>query len=169
MRVFIVVVLFLVALPTYAQASQKWAVQAAGQTKCSGTYVGAANPPQIGIDINGFPPGSAIVLFTPIDNDLEISHYSITDDGILNHLNPVTGLASPNPQAAEDAILADPAITADAKIELMKFKSILDSYPQNVATVQQAWALIKATDLKISSLDATAVEADCAAANMPLE
>ena len=76
--------------------------------------------------------------------------------------------AQPDPSQAETAIAKDSRIAPSAMLEVLKYKSLLESYPGNAALIQMQWALIKAHDAAIDSVSAAAIESDCVQANMPL-
>lgn len=115
--------------------------------------------------------GTAWALWIPVGGDQTIQHYVVNLNHSLTYAPPVipTPVPRPDPLSAEKAIRADANISLSAKVELAKFKSVLDAYPEDPAGVQQMWAGIKIEDTAISADEATEVETICAQYNMPLK
>lgn len=124
--------------------------------------------PQPGVDCE---TGSSWAPWVPVGGDTTIQDYTVNANHSLTHMPPPapgTVTPQPDPLSAEKAIRADVNISLTAKLELAKYKSVLDAYPQDVTGVQQMWAGIKAADAAISPAEQAEVESVCAQFNMPL-
>lgn len=151
---------YIIQQPTDTNATRDWPPPA------------SSAPTPVPVPGTNCPPGSHWCIWVVQNGDRCLSHYKIDSSNNEIYAVPVPPPPpppQPNPLAAEQAILADPAISEPAKLELMKLKSVLDNYLLDPVGVSKAWGIIKATDSQITAEDAAEVEADCAKQNMTLK
>lgn len=113
-----------------------------------------------GVDI---PSNARWAKFNPVNDDQDLSHYSIDDSGRLLYM----GALIPDAAGFKKALNADPNIPDLAKVQLTPYIVLVDSYATDPEGTKAAWARVK----KVLNLDpaiAGGIEAYAAAYGMPL-
>lgn len=104
----------------------------------------------IGVDI---PEGSRWAPFIPVNNDENLSHYSIDQSGRLLY----QGALIPNPIGFKHALNYDTNIPDLAKVQLTPYLVLVDGYESDPISTAAAWQRVK-TVLNIDPNVASLIE-----------
>lgn len=156
--------------------ANNYLIQYPGYTNATEMRINSPQP-QPGIDCE---PGSQWAPWVPVNGDQDLHDYVVKSDHSLTHALPVrTAVLLPNPDMAKSLIQNEPGIqslTPQQRVNLAPFAALLSDATLNLSGVQQTWSDMLATygpngsapQPWLTQTIVTAIQNDCAAANIPL-